>query len=105
MGRIINSKIFSENKVIYKILLEESDLQKIKGHFKNIHLFAGGLCNKETQINQRGKKGVTKYFKIPLEVRTRKKYTGIISYQRLDSATKSFYIYVLNKFSTNNGTQ
>ena len=69
MGEIIHSKILPDNKVLYKVLLDEEELKKLKGHLKNVHVFSSKLCKETSQINTRGNKGVTKYFKIPLSIR------------------------------------
>lgn len=97
MGEIIHSKIIPNSKVTYKILLEAEEAQKLKGHLRNIHVFSSGLCKEKTQINTRGNNGVTKYFKIPLSIRSRKKYYGKLIYQKLDTPIKVFYIYTINK--------
>jgi len=39
MGEIINSKILPNNKVVYKVLLDQKETDHLKGHLKNIHLF------------------------------------------------------------------
>ncbi|MCW8965981.1 MAG: hypothetical protein OQK82_04730 [Candidatus Pacearchaeota archaeon] len=101
MGEIIHSKIISNNKVTYKILLDLEEAQKLKGHLKNIHLFTANLCTENSQINTRGNKGVTKYFKIPLNIRSRKKYYGTLLYQKLDTSTKVFYVYTIHKENNN----
>lgn len=97
MGEIIHSKIISESKVIYKILLETKESQKLKGHLKNINVFTSNLCTERTQINTRGNNGVTKYFKIPLGIRSRKKYNGTVIYQKIDTPTNIYYIYTIRK--------
>jgi len=97
MGEIINSKVLPNNKVVYKILLDKEEIEHMKGHLKNVNLFTANLCNVDSQINQRGNKGVTKYFKIPLSIRSRKKYYGSLFYQKIETTSKVFYIYVIDK--------
>ncbi|MBT4375946.1 hypothetical protein HOD29_01075 [archaeon] len=97
MGRIISSKTLPDKKVAYKILMDQHEVSNLKGHLKNIYLFNSNLCNKETCVNTRGNNGVTKYFKIPLSVRSRKKPTGELSYHKIETPSKSYYIYILNK--------
>lgn len=104
MGEIIHSKIVSDGKIVYKILLEAEEAQKLKGHLRNIHLFTANLCKEKTQINTRGNNGVTKYFKIPLGIRSRKKYHGTLVYQKLDTYKNVFYIYTIHKDSNGNQT-
>ncbi len=97
MGKIIHSKILPDNKFIYKLLIEPEELANLKGNLRNIYLFCADLCNKNAEINQRGNKGVTKYFKIPLSIRSRKKYYGTLSYQKIETDTKVFYVYIVDK--------
>lgn len=97
MGQIIDTKNISEKKVVAKILLDQNEIIPLKGHLKNVSLFSSNLCQTNSQINTRGNNGVTKYFKIPLDIRSRKKYNGTLSYQKLENPSKIFYIYSLEK--------
>jgi hypothetical protein len=97
LGQIINSKLVANKKVILKIILDQDEISNLKGHLKNIHVFNSDLCNKPSQINARGNNGVTKYFKIPLSIRSRKKYSGKLNYQKTETPSKIFYIYTLEK--------
>ena len=96
MGEIIHSKV-SSDKVVYKILLDSDEAQKLKGHLRKVHVFSADMCEHKTQINARGNNGVTKYFKIPLSIRSRKKYYGTLIYQKLETLKNIFYIYTINK--------
>ncbi len=97
MGEIIHSKTIPNKTAKYKISLDQKEIYNLKGHLKNIHLFSSKLCSHNSQINTRGNKGVTKYFKIPLNIRSRKKPTGKLSYQKIDTPTKTYYVYILKK--------
>ena len=97
MGHIIKSKIQQDQKVIYQIELDEEESLKLQGHLKKVYVFTSNLCNIKTQINSRGNKGVTKYFRIPLEIRPRKKQNGVLASQRIESSSKVFYIYTITK--------
>lgn len=97
MGQIINSKILGNKQVIIKILLDQEEMRNLNGHLKKIHVFNSDLCSYDSQINTRGNKGVTKYFKIPLSIRSRKKHNGNLKYQKIDTPTKIFYLYTLEK--------
>ncbi len=97
MGLITESKETKDNGQILKIILKEKELKNLKGHLKRIRIFSSDLCTKETCIHKRGNNGVTKYFKIPLGMRLRKKKTKTISYQKIDSSDKTFYIYNVEK--------
>lgn len=97
MGQIIGAKTMPDKSVVYKMLTDTQDLENLKGHMKNIQLFSEDFCKFESQINTRGNNGVTKYFKIPLNIRSRKKHNGQLSYQRLETPSKIFYIYTLQR--------
>ena len=98
MGTIIHSKISGE-EVLYKILLEEEELGNLNGHLKRIHLFSSDLCSNNSKICQKGNNGVTKYFKIPVGLRSRKKPFGSLTYQKIETPSKVFYLYITNKKS------
>ncbi len=98
MGDVISSKIFPNNNIIYKILLEKEEALALKNAIKNIHFFSPNLCTKEAKIIERGRQSSTKYFKIPFSLRFRKKKSyDKISYQKLENHSKIFYIYVIHK--------
>jgi hypothetical protein len=98
MGELINSKILTNNNIIYKILLEKEETLALKNAIKNINIFSADLCNIEAGMIKRGKNGVTMHFEIPFKLRFRKKKThNKISYQKLETPTKIFYIYVIKK--------
>lgn len=101
MGQIIDTKNMPDKTVICKVLLDSDEVSDLRGHLKNIRLFSAELCKENSQINTRGNNGVTKYFKIPLNIRSRKKHTGPLSYQKLESPSKIFYIYTLEKMDEN----
>jgi len=97
MGEIINSKASLDKSVTFKILLENNEMRNLKGHLKKIRLFHPEKCTHEAQINTRGNNGVTKYFKIPLSIRSRKKQNGELSYQKIITSSQIFYVYTLKK--------
>ena len=99
MGQIISTKNLPDKGVVHQILLDEDEISFLKGHLKNIHIFTEDFCKAESQINTRGNNGVTKYFKIPLNIRSRKKHNGKLSYQRIETPSKIFYIYTLGRDS------
>jgi len=101
MGQIIDTKNGANNSVICKILLDNKEVESLRGHMKNISVFSSKMCNKEARVNTRGNKGVTKYFKIPLSIRSRRKNTGQLISQKIEDYSKVFYIYTLKKEEEN----
>ena len=100
MGKILDTRNAPENTVICRILLDRNEVSNLGGHMKDIHMFSEKKCDRETKVNARGNKGVTKYFKIPLSLRSRKKYNGSLAYQKLENFSKVFFIYTLDKEGT-----
>lgn len=98
MGEIINSKVLSNNNMIYKILLEIDESLALRNGFRKVYLFSPELCDTEAKIFERGRKNSTKYFEIPFNLRFRKKKTyDTVSYLKLENHSKIFYIYVISK--------
>ena len=97
MGEIIENKFSRNNKIKYKISLDLEEYESLKGHLKNIWMFSSKLCLHESIVNTKGNKGVTKYFKIPLAIRPRKKPEGELNYQKIETTGKTFYIYTIKK--------
>lgn len=97
MGQIISTKNQPNKMVVCKILMDEGEIAALGGHMKNMNVFTSNLCKIDSQINTRGNNGVTKYFKIPLSIRSRKKHTGLLKYQKIEAPSKIFYIYTLEK--------
>jgi hypothetical protein len=98
MGEIISSKVLPNNNFVYKILLDADETLNLKNGFRNVGLFSQELFEKEAKIIERGRKNSVKYFEIPFSLRFRKKKIHEkISYQKLESHSKIFYIYVIKK--------
>ena len=82
---------------MYKILAEEEELLNLKGNTRNVHLISLDLCKTEARIVQRGKKGVTKHFLIPIKHRSKsKKKPKNISYHALNLNNKIIFIYTFS---------
>ncbi len=100
MGEIINSKSAYGNKMIYKILLNETEAINLKGHMRNVHIFAKERCYYETNILERGNKKGAKYFIIPRKLKSRQRPRfAKIKYQKIDNGNEVFYICTVNKDS------
>lgn len=97
MGEILKTKHRPNKKVTVLMKMGPEEISRLKGHMKNVSLFTTNLFEHEAEIQSRGTNGVTKYFKIPFAIRTRKKYDGPISYQKIETPSKIFYAYVINK--------
>jgi hypothetical protein len=97
MGEIISSRVCG-NSIVYRILLPKEEVLAIKNAVNNTHLFALDLCNINSSMFERGRKNSTKYFTIPFCLRVRKRKSFYMaSYQKLETSSKVFYIYVIHK--------
>ena len=97
MGEIIKTKT-SGDKIIYKIELTEDEAQQLKNHVAKIHMFSANLCDQDSKIIERGAKGRAKYFTIPLSLKSRKrKRYNKVSYQKIETEDKIFFICVVEK--------
>lgn len=98
MGQILKSKTTQEGKVIIQLELSLEEVQNLKNHSKKIHIFSEDLCVHKTEVIERGAKYGAKSVKIPLSLKTRKnsKFSEI-SYQKIETDSKIFYIAVVKK--------
>ncbi len=96
MGEVIDSKKVSDDKLIYKIIMNESEVKHLMGNMKNVHLFSSNLCNIETIVQQKGNHNGTKYFIIPNKIKKKYKMkSSKISYQRIDDKGKLLFVYTV----------
>jgi hypothetical protein len=98
MGSIISSKVLLNGNILFKIVLSEEEVRNLKNAMRNIHLFSAELCDVESKVIEKGKAGVTKYFLVPICLRTRKKiYPKTVRCHKVETDTKVFFIYILDK--------
>ena len=69
MGKIINLKTVSEEKVFLTLELTQNEILKLKGSLDKMHLFSEENFDITTRLVQRGKRDSTKYILIPKEFR------------------------------------
>jgi hypothetical protein len=94
MGTIISSRVLPDRTLRCRILLEKEEALFLAGAMRDIHLFSDELCNERAAVMEKGEGGVTKYFEIPK--RLRMKRGALTSCMRFDTASKAFFIYVLD---------
>lgn len=96
MGEIIGSRII-DDKIVYKLVVNEKESLALKGGMRNIYVFSLDLCKTESRIIEKGKGGVTKHFLIPIRYRSKsKKKPNNIFYQAIDLETKTIFIYTVS---------
>ena len=97
MGTLCSTKILPQNKIVCKIELDLQEAKALKNAINNVHCFCSEHCTTACSIIKRGKKGSTNYFEIPLSLRSRKQKKSQISYQKIETDTKVFYICMIEK--------
>ena len=65
MGKIVESKFLTNDKVKLKICLDKEEVFALKGHVHNITLIAEDALHTGSKIIERGQQGSSKYFTIP----------------------------------------
>jgi hypothetical protein len=96
MGKILSSKRNGEG-ILFEVETNYDEATLLKGHYDNIHLFTESVAEYETNISSRGKNSVTKYFLIPKSLRRNVDYNCPVSCQKIDTAEKIIFIYVVDK--------
>jgi hypothetical protein len=98
MGQIIKKETLPSGKIIIHLELKEKDAQKLKGHYKKIHLFSEDLCLHNTKLIERGTNKSAKYVSIPLILKERKHpKLSEVKYQKIETDSKIFYIAVVKE--------
>lgn len=97
MGTILSSKIKEDGKMIFEVLLSYDEALQLQGNITDVHLFTENVVDAETMITQRGKNEATTYFLVPKELRKKQKLKGKATCQKIETKTKSIFIYVIDK--------
>ena len=97
MGAILGTKITKDNKIIFEVEMDYEESLKLKGHIKNIHIFSEDAAEINTHLSQRGTNEATKYFLIPRELRGDLKFNEQVKCQKIDTDTRTVFIFVVNK--------
>lgn len=94
MGEILSIKEEGEKKIV-KIKTNLEELCQLRNHFKKIHVFSNECFCGRTKIMRRGNNGGTKYFGIPLILKSRRKRKfKKISYQKISIKNKTYYVFI-----------
>jgi len=104
MGNILSTVVLKNNKIKFKVMLDESEAESLKGSMKNIHMFSENLCEEDARIVQKGAKGATKYFLLPkhfgydMSKESKRHLAGKkFLCQKIDSPSKVIFIYTINR--------
>ncbi len=97
MGTILSTRMKDDGKVVFEVVIDYNESVQLRGYMDNIHIFSENIADVETNISQRGKNEATKYFLIPKELRKGLKFTAKTTCQKIDTKTKTIFIYVVDK--------
>tara|TARA_Y100000310_G_scaffold78020_1_gene74618 strand:- start:23823 stop:24134 length:312 start_codon:yes stop_codon:yes gene_type:complete len=97
MGMIVSSKIKSENNIVLELLLDYQEALQLQGQIDNVHIFSDNITHNQTFVSTRGKKGTTKYFLIPKQLRHGVDFEQKINCQKIDLPEKIIFIYSVCK--------
>lgn len=97
MGSILSSKVKSDGKVTYKIIVDKEEALQLKGKLDKIHVVSEDAADISSRISFRGKNAATKYFLIPKELRDDIKKSKEVMCQKLDTPSRAIYIFYVDK--------
>ncbi len=97
MGEILGTKIVKGDKVVFEVELDYEESLELKGHIKNIHIFSEDAAEIKTNLSQRGTNEATKYFLIPRELRGNLNFKEKVQCQKIDTPTRTIFIFAVNK--------
>ena len=97
MGTILTSRTKEDNKIVFEIQVDYEEALQLKGSINNVHLFSEDVAEVETRLTKRGKDEATYYFLVPKDLRRDLKFNGKVRCQKIDTKTKTIFIYVLDK--------
>ena len=97
MGTILSAKMNDDRKVIFEASINYDEYVQLKGYMDNVHVFSENIADVKANISQRGKNEATKYFLIPKELRSGLKFNAKTTCQKIETNTKTIFIYVVDK--------
>lgn len=97
MGTIISSKLKTEGKVIFELLMDHKEAAQLKGTWNDIHIFSEKNDSFKTKISTRGKNASTKYLLIPRGMRKNINLDKEVICQKIELKDKIFFISIIKK--------
>lgn len=96
MGKIIGSRMASDQKVIFEVELDYDEALELRGHTKGVHLFSEESAHIKTNVSGRGKNEATKYFLIPKELRKELPMESDCKCLKVRTNTKTIFVYLMD---------
>ena len=98
MGKILNLKTYSEEKIQVTLELSSKEVLWLQGNLDKMHLFSENNLNETTRLVQRGKRESTKYFLLPKTFRKGVIPSNNVTCTRIETKTKHLFIFAVNKY-------
>jgi hypothetical protein len=97
MGTILTSRTKEDNKIVFEVLVDYEEALQLKGNLNNIHLFSEDVATVDTHLARRGKNESTYYLLVPKELRKDFQFKGAVKCQKIDTKTRTMFVYVIDK--------
>lgn len=98
MGKILNLKTQSNEKINITLELNPQEVLWLKGNLDKMHLFSENNLEEISRLVQRGKRESTKYFLLPKEYRKGVNPSNIVPCTKINTKTAHLFIFAVNKY-------
>jgi hypothetical protein len=98
MGSILSSKVREDDKVVFEVCVDREEAIQLRGNMADVHIFAEGIIDVDTNLSLRGKNEATKYFLIPKQLRKELTMNKAVRCQKIATKTKTMFIYIMDNY-------
>lgn len=98
MGSIISSHVKEDGRIIFEVVVDADEALQLKGNINNVHIFSENVAEISSRLLQRGKNEATKYFLVPRELRRDLNMNAKVYCQKIQTKTKTIFIYVMENY-------
>ncbi|MEC8220806.1 MAG: hypothetical protein VX028_01935 [Nanoarchaeota archaeon] len=98
MGRILNLKSQSDEKINVTLELTTKEVLWLKGNLDKMHLFSENNLEFESRLVQRGRRESTKYFLLPKEFRKDSLPCSSVPCTRIETKTRYIFLFSIGRF-------
>ena len=99
MGKIVNLKAITDEKIQVVLELSAKEVAWLKGNMDKMHLFSENNLESTTRLVQRGKRDATKYFLLPKDFRKGVVPSNTIPCTMIDTKSRQIFIFAVNKYA------
>lgn len=98
MGKILQLKNKSNDKVEVTLELTQAEIERLKGNLDKMHLFSENILENNTRLVQRGKRDSTKYFLLPKDFKSGIMISDNVPCTRIETKSKYLYVFSVKKY-------